>query len=283
MPLIITRSPRTRQPQGAVRSSGGHWSGQGLVAALPGNGLFYDAAGLRAAVPSGAPAFTTVHHHRFGAAQAINFDGANDQISFGVLPLLTTFSMLAWVRPVATDINGYRAAISSGDVFGTNANFIFGVRLQDASSPRLFCFARNGGALLGKEITATYLANDVWSRIGVSWRNGAQAYYIDGLQVDTSSSGDPVHDGSPLIFGGKADSVNNVWCNVPAHDMRLYSRVLSPAEFADDYAAPWRMFAPLERRIWVPSASSAVPTITAVSAENITATSADYRVTLDFA
>lgn len=39
------------------------------------------------------------------------------------------------------------------------------------------------------------------------------------------------------------------------------------------------------RRIWVPSAGggSAVPTITAVSAENITATSADYRVTLDFA
>jgi len=196
MPLIVTRIPRTRQPQGAVRSSGGHWSGQGLVAALPGNGLFYDAAGLRAAVPSGAPAFTTVHHHRFGAAQAINFDGANDQISFGVLPLLTTFSMLAWVRPVATDINGYRAAISSGDVFGTNANFIFGVRMQDASSPRLFCFARNGGALLGKEITATYLANDVWSRIGVSWRNGAQEepefrglFAVDRGRLPTTRSG----------------------------------------------------------------------------------------------
>lgn len=275
MPLIVTRSPRTRQPQGAVRSSGGHWSGQGLVAALPGNGLFYDAAGLRAAVPSGAPAFTTVHHHRFGAAQAINFDGANDQISFGVLPLLTTFSMLAWVRPVATG-GGYRGVISSGDTFGTNANFIFGVRSDD-SSPRLFCYARNGGALLGNEITATYLANGVWSRIGVSWRNGAQAYYIDGRQVGTSSSGDPVHDGSPLIFGGYADSVNNAWCNVPAHDMRLYSRVLSPAEFADDYAAPWRMFAPLERRIWVPSASSSLPTLSAATYMPGSLTSVGFR------
>lgn len=282
MPLIVTRSPRTRQPQGAVRSSGGHWSGQGLVAALPGNGLFYDAAGLRAAVPSGAPAFATVHHHIFGAAQVINFDGANDQISFGVLPLLTTFSMLAWVRPVTAG-NAYIGVISSGDTFGTNANFIFGVRSNEPLSPRLFCFARNGGALLGTEITATYLANGVWSRIGVSWRNGAQAYYIDGRQVGTSSSGDPVHDGSPLIFGGYADSVNNAWCNVPAHDMRLYSRVLSPAEFADDYAAPWRMFAPIERRIWVPSASSAVPSITAVYADSVTASSVVPRVTLDFA
>lgn len=55
-------------------------------------------------------------------------------------------------------------------------------------------------------------------------------------------------------------------------------------ELAQSLANPWRLLEPL--RIILPysaAAPSAVPSITAVSAENITATSADYRVTLDFA
>ncbi len=46
---------------------------------------------------------------------------------------------------------------------------------------------------------------------------------------------------------------------------------------------PWQIFAPQERRIWVPGAGAAVPDITAVYADSVTTSSVTPRVTLDFA
>lgn len=64
---------------------------------------------------------------------------------------------------------------------------------------------------------------------------------------------------------------------------RVWRRGQSLGEMYAQYAAPWALFEP--QSIWVPvvSGGGAVPTITFVGAENILATSADYRVTLDYA
>lgn len=81
-----------------------------------------------------------------------------------------------------------------------------------------------------------------------------------------------------------AYSSNATWKRVAyALQLLIYSREVSLEEYQALYDNPWQLFAPM-RRIWVPPSSApAVPAITAVSAENITATSADYRVTLDYA
>lgn len=91
-------------------------------------------------------------------------------------------------------------------------------------------------------------------------------------------------DSRLTLFGERSGSISY------ATRGRLYAYAHFTTRLsADDLGALsvgtiWQhLLAPDTGRVWVPGAGGTVPDITAVSAENITATSADYRVTLDFA
>lgn len=102
--------------------------------------------------------------------------------------------------------------------------------------------------------------------------------------------------GVRLAFGGqiyRAPSTdveyNDIASQVRAGDagVTIYGLAAYTGGLDDDallaLAEPWGMFEPLRIVVPVSAVGSTVPTITAVSAENITAVSADYRVTLDYA
>lgn len=107
-------------------------------------------------------------------------------------------------------------------------------------------------------------------------KSGASAAYFNGVLIGTGTHAESPFchvDGTPAIGGNGAVFLIAIW-----------DRVLTATEAKLVGADPWQLFAP-SRLILPMSAGAApsVPSITAVSAENITATSADYRVTLDFA
>lgn len=111
--------------------------------------------------------------------------------------------------------------------------------------------------------------------------------WLDGVPLTvtrtTSSSTSPIGGTTVLCNHAQSPGVARQFVG------SVYLGGIFPLSFAGDVAQaisanPWQLFAPRVRRIWVPSAGgSAAPDIAFVGAENITATSADYRVTLDFA
>jgi hypothetical protein len=79
-------------------------------------------------------------------------------------------------------------------------------------------------------------------------------------------------------FGGGDDTNPNNWHGA-LYFQAFWNRALTAAEIASLNANPWQLFAP--RRIYIPTAAAAAgaPTITALSAIGITATSAQPRIT----
>ena len=82
-----------------------------------------------------------------------------------------------------------------------------------------------------------------------------------------------------------SDSFGANLANVVVSHIAMLNRSVSNAELQllSSERAWSVLFAPMPRRIWVPSAGSAVPSITAVYADSVTASSVVPRVTLDFA
>lgn len=112
-------------------------------------------------------------------------------------------------------------------------------------------------------------------------RNVATGAVLRNTQTDTSASS--AGNGTYALGSTRSDGVTGSWNGgvyLAVGSFDWLPEVLG----LELLKSPWQIFAPIERRIWVPDeAPGGVPSITAVYAENILATSADYRVTLDFA
>lgn len=107
-------------------------------------------------------------------------------------------------------------------------------------------------------------------------KSGEQKCFMGGALVASAAVSE-----TPSVYGG--GGAQGYGGNGACYLFALWNRALDPILAQRASANPWFMFAPRQIIIPVAAAASVVPTITAVSAENITATSADYRVTLDFA
>lgn len=120
----------------------------------------------------------------------------------------------------------------------------------------------------------------------VGVRSGTTRYIdCDGVQVGTGTGvAARVYASGAFLYSSGIYGYTN-WTRPHPHVMQAaWNRALTPAERGDIGRNPWQVFAP--RRILVPTSGAgggAVPDITFVGAENITATSANYRVTLNYA
>lgn len=231
-------------PLGRLKVSPYDQMANGLFACFPGNGRAYDATGRRAANVTGNLTYTK-SWLPFGSVITPNWDGVDDDVDVGTIPFLADFSLLAWMYFGATGVDGYRSAIRVGQVFGTNANYVFGYRdnAGNGSTYSVFCYARNSGTLKGSEFAGSTTVSG-WHRIGVSWTSGSQRYFLDGKLLGTGTSTNGADGGGPLSFGGISDSSNNVRTNKPTFDCRVYNRVLTDKEFAADYAKPNGIYLP---------------------------------------
>lgn len=270
MPLIVTRSPRTRQPPaGKISPSGLAFAATDLFLGVGPQNLARPSAPLSTIVQTASPS------SQLGGL-ALALDGnRNFDFTAAALGNKTTVACLFYQTQL------------SGKIYPTlqrsNAQVVY---LRE--SPSLINYFRGysgSGAFWSAAFTPEY--GRVRSLVITHIDGSTPRFYIDGQEnpsvtVDLAPSGSLVAESGTVSLGelsgapwGTIDGgiVLHVRCN----------SVWSSAEAAAFHDNPWQIFTPIERRIWVPSASSAVPSITAVYADSVTASSVDLRVTLDYA
>ncbi len=162
--------------------------------------------------------------------QAISFNGVNNYVivqdsnslDFGIA---TDFSISFWFNPTATD---WHLILNKKDVsLGTTAGYQF-TTLNDG----LYAFIGDGTN--GIIVTSTYISKGVWQFCTlVAQRNSTAKWYINGIL-----SGNPVSmtslgnlDNSRNLYIGGSDSYYNGMLD----EVRIYNRVLSPAEIEADF------------------------------------------------
>lgn len=148
-----------------------------------------------------------------------------------------------------------------------------------------------GGVTRAAPVSAV-LQTGVLHTLVVVPRSGSSVnVWLDGAAVPVTYSATGYTDGAADVMQRFNFGILNffyantyAWANSAAQVLLMARLTTTAFDGAELSRNPWSLFAPIERRIWVPGeAPGGVPSITAVYAENITATSADYRVSLNYA
>lgn len=286
MPLIVTRSPRTRQPQGTlayadrrIRAMPGIVGGRsthGLtVTHIGAPTLTPGPAGIALSYPSGSTGLSRAPIP--GSTLGTTPRGASLLAVFSTTETNTDQRFAA----LGTDHGGAGTSIFS---FGTGSAYPSELRVTYGSSSINLANEITGSVINDGRVHAAVLSVSTFDASA----GGTVHVALDGRIVLAETAYGAVGNSTVynyVVAGGWRRGSNG---DVPAASGMVYAVVpfdgyLSPAEAASLTAWPWQLFAPIERRIWVPSASSAVPSITAVYADSVTASSVVPRVTLDFA
>lgn len=271
MPLIVTRSPHTRQPQGA----GARVASEAIAAGLahlwvPGASRGRDLVGQWHLTPSGAGA--TVGASAKGATYATN-GVANFAISAGPVTLPTTFLWVGMVRCRADSTISFLGP--SGNAYNDG-----GYVLGRWSTNTDFYFADGSGAFVSWS-TSAYTTGD-WALFAVQFVEGSS---IPRLWINGSNLGNATGATVGAITARRLAGVTGFDPDTETALSALWAGPQPDSYVSRVMRDPWHaLFAPIERRIWVPSAGgSSVPNITAVYADSVTASSVVPRVTLDYA
>lgn len=185
-----------------------------------------------------------------------------------------TFLTVALPDTSKTAAISFSQATSGGQsylLFNTNSGY--------GSSAGYFGFG-SGATSGGSAITAVAGGIVAYPATYIGTQSDQRRIYRDGVLLGTGASGGITVSGSPHKtclngidgYGGWASSGSKYFLTM------IWDRALSPAEIARIGANPWQLFQP--RRIYIPTATAAAsaPTITALSAIGITATSAQPRI-----
>lgn len=175
----------------------------------------------------------------------------------------------------------YHGLISLTGQSGSNQ----GVYLSDDGSGSALAVVRGGVTAMA----TVFVPADTWLVVVASWRQVDGSNYLayaplDGgatvVQLDT-------HPGA-MIGGDGTYCVGRVRGDVPSWPGDIAAAVasfdwLDLALARDILRNPWSLFGPHYIRVPIASAGGGVPNITFVGAESILATSAGYRVSLNYA
>lgn len=277
MPLIVTRSQRTRQPQVAVGVAKTPLTRGLLVASV---------CGGQNAVNGGRPIYswpTAISASRAGLMLATDVNGyaqvpCEPGAATGYTLLTVSAFNAAW---------GRRLMLMLGDEQAPNYDQVAlssGSDSSGSSAPGGIAFWAYSSSFRYQIATTGINDNLPHVVVGVADTPGSRCeLWIDGsIVASTGTVGSQPGGLTPIAQlsgssaasrGGPETALSLVW-----------ARALSADEIRRVSANPWQVLAFVKRRIWAPDASgSTVPDITFVGAENILATSADYRVTLDYA
>ena len=262
----------------------------------------------------------TEHPLAFGLRHAYTFAGVTfDAFTGRLVAQTTTFGTGATFSPTALGIalnipNGGGVTIPVAEDWSGPSTTIAIVKIASVDSPwgvlwrkngssaqQLqvgrndatddWYFYRSGGAGL-RQVTGSSIAGDigVWRAIAVT--NASQAisapweFFVDAVSVGSGSyTGDQQATGSGDLYLGGGSAADGA-----AYDSAVefaaflhYTRVLTVPELLQLKPLTYQqIFAP--RRIIIPSpvAAGATPTISALSAINVTASSAQPRITYTF-
>lgn len=271
MPLIVTRSTRTRQPQGRVPLAGR--LARGLIGAwLPTPGGMIDCSPYanHGMVRVGDPVL--LHGVKGGFGIDVTTSDAWRTSGSGTPALGAAFSIAAWLKFPSTPAL-YSQIVTRDAGSGSDWN-LFSNGLE-----RTAAWGYNGGYIHRAGYVAT---TGQWNLWHLSVDGTTSAWWVDAVSQTENFSTTPVTRtaNGVIRFNERSDNARGT---VSIGRVYLWGRAITESEVRELYLREWAQFAPRERRIWVPGAAPAVPNITAVYAENILAASADYRVTLDYA
>ena len=153
----------------------------------------------------------------------------------------------------------------------------------DNSSDNSFTVVWLNGTLNQSRTPANSLNVGTWHNCFGQRLGNSVNYWIDGIAQSVTHIAanwvDVASTTTPLLLGARSYAANNDYFNGDISIARFWNRALRSDEVSALSANPWQLFQP--RRIYIPTATAAAsaPTITALSAIGITATSAQPRIT----
>jgi hypothetical protein len=178
---------------------------------------------------TGALTFTADRHGTTSAACAFNGSNASVQIpSSTSLGVTTTWSLSAWVNP-----NSFSALAGIASKYQTiNAK---GIAVRLANTSPFNGIDVNEGSYITDAATG-FLTASTWTHVGVTVNGLMVNIFINGSLAYASTAGYATQTNSdPLALG--VDYANRFF-NGAIDDVRLYDRVLSPAEIEALFLAP---------------------------------------------
>ena len=267
--MLILESHWTGTAGEPARINYGSGQANGLLAALPLNAGAMDVTGK-----TGQATATTKFDLDMGRGAA-QFDGAQD-IRLGSVAEInaaTNLTMCGWFRP-SSFANAYNTFLS-------NASSGAYCDLHIRSSGKLALYALDTVTGRSYDGTGTYtLAANTLYFIALTASSTTLAGYVNA-ELDGSvglTGGLAARDGGVATIGNNRPLFATRFINGRVRDVRFYKRALTQGELREIYLAGNQLFAPRRIPIPTPAAAASAPTITALSARLITATSAQPRI-----
>ena len=191
---------------------------------------------------------------RYGSA--LSFDGTSSMVTISDSPSLDMANGLtleAWIRP-ASSTGGWRDVIYRGDdnyFLATNTTDVYGALTVSS---------------LGMVSADFVLPLNTWTHVAMSYDGSNIKIYANGVLTGIApQTGNIAPSTSPLWLGG--DPLHGQHFHGLIDEVRVYNRALTEAEIATDMNAP------------VATGDTTAPTISAVSAVNVTGNSATINWT----
>lgn len=207
-------------------------------------------------------------------SSALDFDGANDYISFGAAPKLNTpsFTLEAWIRmegagvTTTTGTGGIAAAIpiiakGRGEAetpTNLNMNYFLGIDNSTGQLAADFEEGYNGTSAPNHPVVGnTILAQNTWYHVAVTYGSGEWKLYVNGVLDKTKTeAGSPIPEinsiqhasiGSALtstgvaagFFNGKIDEVR-IW-NTVKTQVEIQSNMFADLSSSPNLVGRWGM------------------------------------------
>lgn len=156
-------------------------------------------------------------------------------------------------------------ANSQSGLLGRQSNWSeFGFHATHADGAYAGAFYVGAGYSIVGKPTGGALANNTRYVLGVSFGNGSGAVYHNGVKTGEASSLGVIGASGNALCVGQNTSGGEAWSANPSFEyVYVWNYVPTDDIFAAVARNPWQLFAPIERRIWVPvSAGSGTQTLT---------------------
>ena len=168
---------------------------------------------------------------RYGGA--LSFDGIDDRVVVNdadSLDLTTRMTLEAWVRPTAA-IGVWRTVVAK------NAGTTLAYTLYANRNTNVPAVEFHNGTRLRAVNGTTQLPLDTWSHLAATYDGATLRLYVNGAQVgEFATAGTMLTSTGALWIGG--NSVWSEWFAGLIDDVRIYNRVLTPAEIQTDSTTP---------------------------------------------
>jgi len=164
----------------------------------------------------------------------IGFDGSNDNLTVGNragLSVTGDLTIAAWIYPTASPSGTHFGIFTKGPI-GTEITYSL-VLINVSRAPRLARW--NSGLGLAEVTSATSIALNTWTRVGVTVVGTTATFYLNGKAGTTGTTRNPAAANTASLEVGGSSNGNNFWYTGSLDDVSLWNRGLSASEMNDDY------------------------------------------------